>query len=60
MGAGGKAPPSAPERTYLVQVLASVEVAAADRADAAALALAEIAHRCESGHDLFIRAEELR
>ena len=49
----------ASERAYLVQVLASVEVEAADRDEAAQLALAEIAHRCESGRDLFVRVEEL-
>ena len=49
-----------PERTYLVQVLASVEVTAADRDEAAQLALAELAHRCETGRALFVRVEELR
>ena len=48
------------QRTYLVQVLASVEVEAADQDEAAQLALAEIAHRCETGRELFVRSEELR
>jgi hypothetical protein len=47
-------------RVYLVQILASVEIEAADRDEAAQLALAELAHRCETGHDLFVRVEELK
>ena len=47
------------EHVFLVQILASVEIEAADRDEAAQLALAEIAHRCESGQDLFVRVEEL-
>jgi hypothetical protein len=47
-------------RVYLVQILASVEIEAADRDEAAQLALAEIAHRCETGHELFVRVEELK
>lgn len=48
-----------PERTYLVQVLASVEVDAPDKRTAVDLALAELAHRCETGRELFIRTEEV-
>ena len=48
------------ERTYLVQILASVEVTAADLQEARAIALDELMRRCETGRDLFIRAEELK
>ena len=47
-------------RVYLVQVLASVEVEAADRNEAAEMALDELARRCESGRELFVRVEELK
>jgi hypothetical protein len=55
-------PPSEPrqERPFLVQVLVGLEVQAPDRQEACALALAEVAHRCESGHGLHVRVEELR
>ena len=49
-----------PEHVYLVQVLASVEVDAPDKRAAVDLALAELAHRCETRHELFIRTEELK
>jgi hypothetical protein len=55
-------PPSEPrrERPFLVQVLVGIEVQAPDRQEACELALAELAHRCESGHGLTVRVEELR
>lgn len=55
-------PPPEPrrERPFLVQVLVGLEVQAPDRDEARALALAEVAHRCESGHGLHVRVEELR
>lgn len=56
------APPAEPrrERPFLVQVLVGIEVKAPDRDEARELALAEVAHRCESGHGLHVRVEELR
>jgi hypothetical protein len=45
---------------YLVQVLASVEVEAADRNEAAEMALDAISRRCESRRELFVHVEELR
>jgi hypothetical protein len=57
------APPPAElrrERPFFVQVLIGLEVQALDREEARALALAEVAHRCESGHELHVRVEELR
>jgi hypothetical protein len=48
------------ERTYLVQVLASVEVVAADLQEAKSIALDTVARQCADGRGLFIRAEELR
>lgn len=55
-------PPSEPrpERPFLVQVLVGIEVNASDQQEACALALAEVAHRCESGHGLHVRVEDLR
>lgn len=47
------------EHIFLVQVLASVEVRAQDRQTAGAAALAEVAQRCESGRELFVRVEKL-
>jgi hypothetical protein len=55
-------PPSEPrhERPFLVQVLVGIEVDASDQQEARVLALAEVVHRCESGHGLHVRVEELR
>ena len=54
-------PTAAPKpRAYLVQVLAGIEVLAADKAEAADLALAELAHRCETGRDVHVRVEEVK
>jgi hypothetical protein len=47
-------------RVYIVQVLASVEVNARDLPNAKALALTEVARRCETGRELFVHAEEVK
>jgi hypothetical protein len=45
---------------YLVQVLASVEVIAVDAQEAKQIALDAIMRRCETGRELFVRAEEVK
>ena len=49
-----------PERVYLVQVLAGIEVEATDQAEAADMALALLAHRCETGREIHVRVEEVK
>ena len=48
------------EHVFLVQVLASVEVRAPDKQTAGSAALTEIAQRCATGRELFVRVEELK
>jgi hypothetical protein len=48
------------EHVYLVQVLASVEVVAADKNEAAEVALDAISRRCETRRELFVHVEEVK
>ena len=54
------AQPPARIKTYLVQVLASIEVQAVDKQEAGDMGLDALARRCELRRDLFVRVEELR
>lgn len=48
------------EHLYLVQVLASIEVEATSKNEAAEVALDAISRRCESRRELFVHVEEVK
>jgi hypothetical protein len=49
-----------PDKTYVVQIVVTIDVTAPDAQEARDATLSELARRCESGHGLIVHIEVRR